>query len=126
MLGDYVINTEFGKNEIAQVEIVEPTRVWLKGGKTYVPITYIEPVPITVERLEKNGFKEGELRSIHGCPKWEDISIDTKLYPAERVFDGRFMLEIDAHFKHVFICIKHFHELQHALRVCGIEKEIKL
>ena len=38
MVGDYIINTEFEKNEVDTIEIVEPTRVWLTHGKTYIPM----------------------------------------------------------------------------------------
>ena len=97
MIGDYVVNTEFGKNDIDKIETLEPRRVWLEHGKTYVPIEFIEPIPLTTEILEKNGFKFGTLFKFHGDIWW---------------YHG--------------IKIEKVHELQHVLRLFGIKKEIVL
>ncbi len=76
----------------------------------------IEPIPLTSEILEKNGFtKEPDADGSH----YRFILIDghTKfsiLY-ARSVFQWLGPLDF-----------KYVHELQHALRLCGIEKEIVL
>ena len=76
---------------------------------------YVSPIPITEEILEKNGFKkvnmtvDGDYRHyhLHGvCISWEEQN-------------GFWYGEGDIEFKYV-------HELQHLLRLCGIEKEIEL
>lgn len=97
MIGDYVVNTEFGKNKVDKIETLEPRRVWLEHGKTYVPIEFIEPIPLTKEILEKNGFNFGMLFKFHGDIWW---------------YHG--------------IKIEKVHELQHVLRLFGIKKEIVL
>ena len=33
MIGDWVVNTEFGKNKIDKIETLEPRRVWLEHGE---------------------------------------------------------------------------------------------
>jgi hypothetical protein len=75
----------------------------------------IRPIPLTEEILEKNGFKkvnmtvDGDYRHyhLHGvCISWEEQS-------------SFWYGEGDIEFKYV-------HELQHLLRLCGIEKEIEL
>ena len=130
MLGDYVINTEFGKNEIGQIDILEPTRVWLKGGKTYVPINYIEPIPLTPEILEKNGFIVCE----NTGNKHDYIWYDNKSY-IYVIFrnDGNLLVTMETDLNEgrginsVHNCDIFFvHELQHVLRLCGIDKKIKL
>ena len=81
-------------------------------GTHWCQITKIEPIPLTSEILEKNGFVI-ESRDYHGEPLqycklvdglWIDIS-------GENFFEGK---------------LEYVHQLQHALRLCGIEKEIEL
>ena len=81
----------------------------------------IEPIPLTPEILEKNGFeyKEGETGmcgvEIAPCYLRDDV-------PFEVFCDGE---PFAIWFKEP-INIKYVHQLQHALRLCGIEKEITL
>lgn len=128
MIGDYVINTEFNKNTIDTIEIVEPQRVWLTHGRTYIPFEYIEPIPLTKEILEKNGFVIKK--------KWAQIGNfgDSPLimwhFEDDAVL-GDFKHELEVHQNdtgkvHVHIPCEYVHELQHALRLCKIEKEIEL
>lgn len=74
----------------------------------------IEPIPLTREILEKNGWKEAVLRH------W-NIEEDFALEKGE---DGNmfwFLRGVS------LVCSLNFvHELQHALRLCGIEKDIEL
>jgi hypothetical protein len=121
MIGDYVINTEFGKNKIDKIETLEPRRVWLEHGKTYVPIEFIEPIPLTTEILEKNGFVKDEKNSNMYYWNWSVID-DCMSYDKEtskvRIFyvSGLTFVKI----------LQYVHELQNALRICEIEKEIEL
>lgn len=82
-----------------------------KGVGLIVERKEIEPIPLTPEILEKNGFvnyDEGDLRYRLSCG--DIIGIDIL---------GDFAYLEDADLKYV-------HELQHALRLCGIEKTIVL
>lgn len=76
------------------------------------------PIPLTADIFEKYGFHESILRD----DRWiyQDIA-STKVndsYILSSLYDD-FMIGIRPH-----ICA--VHELQHALRLCGIEKEIEL
>ena len=121
MIGDWVVNTEFGKNKIDKIETLEPRRVWLEHGKTYVPIEYIEPIPLTTEILEKNGFVKDEKDDNMYYWNWSVID-DCMSYDKEtskvRIFyvSGLTFVKI----------LQYVHELQHALRLCEIKKEIEL
>ena len=81
----------------------------------------LEPIPLTPEILEKNGFeyKEGETGmygvEITPCYLRDDV-------PFEVFCDGE---PFAIWFKEP-INIKYVHQLQNALRLCGIEKEITL
>ena len=89
-----------------------------------------EPIPITPEILEMNGFDKG---SLLGCDVWTfDIQNGDN-------FDNISLRKIKYNKKHKWAVglsiygegagrffIDNIHELQHALRLCKIDKEIEL
>ena len=118
-IGDWVLYTEFGKNEFHRVEIVEPTRVWLNGCKTYVPDEFIEPIPLTPEILEKNWFKKYAKKCFHlNIEEGVYVNID---FTAKEPF-------VSLHNKSYYSCpvCLYVHQLQHAFRSCRISKDIVL
>lgn len=111
---------------------------WVYYGKMVVPILQlsinreypsIKPIPITPEILEKNGFiykdglwmwlkSKGKVYIRHLANKW---SIEAKNELAKKDEFGRADL--------VSYCRDwaqqfYIHDLQHALKLCGIDKEI--
>ena len=86
-------------------------------------IDYLEPIPITAEILEKNGFESTTNPNVftltHGV---------LQLYVSEEL-DGWYILFVNFIER---LCIlqvirkSYIHELQHALRLAGIDKEITL
>ena len=78
----------------------------------------LEPIPITPEILEKNGFK---------ARGYEELVLETDEYcfALQKGVDGRNAWWWEM-FSSPIIPINYVHELQHALRLCGIEKEIVL
>ncbi len=117
MIGDY-LRTKFSKNVIKVKEIKQSCVYVEDNGYEY---NEIEPIPLTPEILEKNGFilKEGE-KSMYG------VTIATHYVrddiPFEVFCDGE---PFSIWFQDP-VNIKYVHQLQHALRLCGIEKEITL
>ena len=109
MVGDLI---KLGKRILRCKNILGHTNdVMLENG-VVTNVMNIEPIPLTPEILEKNGFVV-ESRDYHGNPLqycalvdglWIDIS-------GENYFEGK---------------LEYVHQLQHALRLCGIEKEIIL
>lgn len=80
-------------------------------------ISNFQPIPITKEILEKNGFegiKEGRFPSLRN--HYNDI-----IFQLERIEEERYC-KILYIFKNIPIC--YVHELQHALKLCKINKEI--
>ena len=85
---------------------------WLREGEIY-------PVPLTIEILEKNIFKED---------KYGQMVLDEELGTSEIYI---VLQEGDACY---WWCVggqpitklKHVHQLQHVLRLCNIQKEIQL
>ena len=82
---------------------------------------YARPIPLTAEILEKNGFKKQD----DGC---YIITLEEEnligVQPFENVnwiFGANVFPNIIEHLNILYV-----HELQHTLRLCGIEKEIIL
>lgn len=100
----------------------------------------ITPIPLTQEILEKNGFHiNGIPNSITSVKAIDDWSDDTYVWsrqetPDERMFvsvymddPANFFVEVYCQYCHVDgIHVKYLHELQHALKLCGIGIEIRL
>lgn len=79
----------------------------------------IEPIPLTPEILEKNGW----VKDLYSFESYDNEELEClSLWVGE---DGK-----NKWWWHVGVelvtPINHVHELQHALRLCGIEKEIIL
>lgn len=101
------------------------------GFTSGVWVEYLEPIPLAPEILEKMGFKRDPLW--HHCDKdLDNYSISVQLGYANRIE----YIEIKEKSKDDFVPskktklylthIKYVHELQRALRLCRIEKEIIL
>ena len=97
MIGDWVL---IGNNHIRVTSLQE--------GKDYVEA---QPIPLTAEILEKNGFD---------CNHDAKTSIDLVYHDCARITEyGEEVLEDGK-------MIRFVHELQHALRLCGIDKTIEI
>ena len=73
------------------------------------------PIPLTPEILEKNGFVKAELATVIEWYHWRDVFIGFK--------DGLIYTSING--REIW-GMRHVHQLQHALRLAGIEKEIEV
>ena len=103
----------------------------------YLRLCECQPIPLTSEILEKNGFEKTQ---IHG-EKQDDIfqCFDGEIIIEVGIYDPNFILihyryktpdEINSGELSSIVKVDggkfYLHELQHALRLCGIEKEIIL
>ena len=77
----------------------------------------IFPIPLTPEILEKNGF-------VFLSGLWYLITKERK--PIHIVFKDNNVITLSINATPVPIGLKYIHQLQHALRLYGIEKEIIL
>jgi len=94
-------------------------------------INEIEPIPLTVEILEKNGLEckhKGEsLKRLYWILNVEGSSVKVKVNRGLFLFDihgvpfqhGFYLPSVNKHIQYV-------HDLQHAFRLCGIAREIIL
>lgn len=90
-----------------------------------------EAIPLTPEILEKNGFKKFDFHGIQGQHQWtwwNDTHTSVSLWCRE-LNDGPkdgWMIRIDSLLATCCHKIEDVHELQHALRLCHINKEITI
>ena len=80
-----------------------------------------QPIPLTPEILEKNGIK----RDTNGRMFGEYFDEDKNGFLEISVDCEGIWWSINYEEYHI-LRFKYVHELQHALRLCGIDKEIKL
>lgn len=81
---------------------------------------YIEPIPLTIEILKKNGFvldDEWYIYTGQGVNIEVAFRDDNKFVYDLSILTGSGSMDIHA---------KYVHELQHLLRMCNINKTIKL
>ena len=85
-----------------------------------------EPIPLTPEILEKNGFENigDDTYQLEEKPCWFWVDFFNHQYGCE--YDTSTNEYEDDEHRLKLYGIPSVHELQHALRLCGIEKEIEL
>lgn len=132
MLGDYlscwaghptkVVSIEYDYNEVNYI-------VWCREPNDLLSVRFmldeIEPIPLTPEILEKNGFETKD--NIEYV--WKNIA--EPFYSIIRYFKSVQKVEVTfsedgIRENQVRIKCQYVHELQHALKLCGINKEIVL
>lgn len=128
MIGDLVAvsNTPL---QIAALGTVKAGFLDAKGEMFYHYYDNIEPIPLTAEILEKNGWIENPdipRAVIYYTQKFKDGD-DGWLWD----FDVRIDCDPygDYHLMHngvSFCYVNYVHALQHVLKLCGIDKEIEL
>ena len=135
MIGDWVYNTH--NRQAEQVQEIGSGLVMLDYNDLY-EYDEIEPIALTAEILEQNGFGLNETREDTPRYVWfgesnrNDTIVSVSFYEPP-VHGVKALTKIDTDCSHgcgvnnVHNCdIEYVHELQHALRLCGIEKDIKL
>jgi hypothetical protein len=151
MIGDIVFHENYGNaiiesidndfGDSPSVKLVSENikhKDGYKYGYCWCDLDEIFPIPLTPEILEKNGFHvngmPNSIASVKGIDDWSD---DTYVWsrqetPDERMFvsvymddPANFFVEVYCQYCHADgIHVKYLHELQHALKLCGIEKNI--
>jgi hypothetical protein len=117
MIGDWVhyrgtniqVTSLYDKGGSNEIGWSDKESVWVNGSN-------VEPIPLTPEILEKNGFVESKEKS-----NIEDIGCAI-IYGKYKRFDSDNCLN----YGDSLYPIKYVHQLQHAMKLCGINKEIVL
>ena len=145
MVNDWVYRIDFKNpvpSKIIGIEVVNYDKMEYvvdvlnkNGYNVQLYLNEIKPIPITPEILEKNGFEKVLDEDGTECYRYYNSAADgyikISLYNGG---DGDWSIEIinyekfddnEIVYNNNFIFLK-VHQLQHALRLCGIEKEIEL
>ena len=97
-------------------------------GKDNLYSIQVEPIPLIAEILNKNGFEtNGNGIMAAYCPedKHANLEISEHYCFDNEKTEGGFYWTINC-CEYDIIRLRYVHELQHALKLCGIEKEIQL
>lgn len=115
MTGDWVCLIADDSNECLQVSYVRKDGVGFNQYSHF--FDEIEPIPLTEEILEANGFVD---RGHAGFQRLKDELCDRHLtfYMNGMMFGDGMPYEDD--YCNMLHNIKYVHELQHALRLCGL------
>jgi len=136
MIGDLVKFPGWTVDKVVDMPYVEGKGLCASfaASTTLFPfsIVDIEPIPLTPEILEKNGFTYCKSDGGFYLPttiSYGNWDVDVILFNVTDEYRNN-QLHIGTPddsitFLHLMEC-NHVHELQHALRLCGIEKEIVL
>lgn len=135
MIGDWVfctypsIKKPFRVEEIRTVGDNELKIIISDDLRLVFQERYIEPIPLTPEILEKNGFKYTDNHTLQGSDtyllRYEQNGFD---YTITYKLDDWFA--VDSYDDRTYRIFEmetgrwHVHQLQHALKLCGINKEI--
>ena len=130
MVGDWVYCEGQPTPDNVIIRCIFEDGVWFQGEKFEGAASFdrIFPIQITPEILEKN-FTRTEVRVLSGTKTHYIESDDFYCVSLNEYTDSIWELEYtncEEHFPLVRVLVAHVHELQHALRLCGIEKEIEL
>lgn len=120
MVGDWVNLSKGNWSENRQVELID---IEMIAESVYLAV----PIPLTPEILEKNGFSLDEYGEWYEC----EVSVKERNYWVNVAFrnDSVSVYDLDiltGGSSSICIHKNYVHELQHALRLCQIEKEIEL
>lgn len=119
MVGDWVSLSKGNWSENRQVELID---IEMIAESVY----FAAPITLTPGILEKNGFGNigDNTYQLEEKPCWFWVDFFNHQYGCE--YDtSTYEYEDDEHRLKLY-GIPSVHELQHALRLCGIEKEIEL
>ena len=119
MIGDWVLDKAVSDKPV-QIEQINEQNVHYKCGKGYmsVGVELLEPIPLTEERLLANGFYcERNIGYVYDDGEYE-VVVDLWNHGYRILHDRDVVMNIHCVID-VFV-----HELQHALRLCDVDKDI--
>lgn len=124
MIGDLVIHGFGGIGKITEIDsktvVIKDDGFDIGDGMNEVSFALNEltPIPLTPEILEKNGFELQRDKSELGTLDTYWLGSELGAFRIHRLNNGDYQFGLAK--------ISNVHELQHALRLCGINKEIEI
>ena len=130
MIGDYIQDLA---GDLCQVIVIDrqvaqvETLTGVHQGDTTRYLDEAEGVSITPEILEKNGFPYDNKERLYYPFSNKAFAIERDEHDDRVFYYSMYVYNPYSSFNwHEIIEIRYVHELQHALKLCGIEKEIVL
>ena len=118
MIGDLVAQKYSGL--LLKVSEVRPPYIIADGEDGHFHEDTLEPIPLTEERLLANGFYYE--RNIGYVYEYSEYEVIVDLWDnSYRILHNRDVMMNIQCYSNVFV-----HELQHALRLCDVDKEITI
>lgn len=118
MLGDWLFSTYH--NKAVKVESINQHWLWVTHsdfGLQKVNYDEVQPIEITHDIVERNGFKYTD-------GPYFDYELKVGVVSAK--WDGTMIMVNDFQAMMVSVSCKYIHELQHIFRFCGIEQEVTI
>lgn len=122
MIGDWV-KTKSTQKQVKVKEIKQSCIYTEDNGYEY---NEVEPIPLTTEMLEKIGFMPFFASQFILPVESTEICVIIAPMAGLPNANAEWIVSIKNGYTDVKIPITYIHELQHALKICGIKKEIKL
>ena len=122
MIGD-ILKTVFNQKIVKVKEIKQSCIYTENNGYDY---NEIEPIPLTAEILEKNGFVYREAEETCATEAFHLWILVGSIFALDDDSWWRSVKDGELHVEFGGFPLKYVHELQHALRLCGIDKEIEV
>lgn len=118
MIGDWVVNPVHKDKRKIEGVYYDKDLSCLVATDGRFPQEYFEPIPLTAEVLEKNGFSYDSAFWCFPLPKYQGMACLVAYYDE---YDERVAEEVRGHwvFDENYIT-DYVHELQHDLRLCGL------
>lgn len=126
MIGDWVLqNDTLHQNRPCRIAgIYDDVIVDVTGEKVPLHESHLNPIPLTEEILNKNGFYFYRINELCSNSNYfnedEELKLELSLGRSGKIF-----WTVNAT-EYILMPLDYVHQLQHALRLCGIEKEIKV
>jgi hypothetical protein len=127
MAGDLVLHD----GKVIRVDAVHKRKI--SYHKTKEKLTWLfsgqfKPIPLTPEILEKNGFEHIKQKVIIPSKSQEEVEVEymyCKGLPCSfDIIHGYLMFNSNIDLCSIRMLVNYVHELQHLLKLCGIDKEI--
>ena len=126
MIGDWVCVRSNDKEDTHNFKITSIIDEGIYGHNFVGFEEDLEPIPLTEEILERNGFTSKEDKYNHK----KYFLLGKNEYNYDVYLDRLTILLVEEEYEpttYAYICdVNYVHELQHVLKLCAIEKEIVL
>lgn len=132
MIGDWVIfKAETPKMcKVVSIDTDNGNYIRQSLTDTYYTEDCFEPIPITAEILEKSGFERQQLNKYQTQCTFSDCHCSITVTFLDALVLGNeergAELTITGAMFHIDMEVEYVHQLQSALRLVGIEKEVKI